>query len=302
MCIHGLLVVDKPPGPTSYDVIRFLRKTCGINKKWKIGHLGTLDPFASGVMVIAFGQAVKYSEFGLRFRKTYRARLWLGDETDTLDPTGKVIATAPVPDDWKDRLAEVCSKFTGEIQQVPPAFSAKQVDGVRAYKSARAGEPVELKPVKVTIYSLQIIASDMNWVDFVAEVSSGTYVRSLGRDIAHALGTVGHLVGLERMSVGPFDCDMSIPFEAFERGGMDVLKHHLKPVDTILAELPSVVVKAESVDKIIYGKLLGSDDVEGEIGGMEIYRIYDSEGRFRSLGRWAEAGIIPYKPFTSINE
>ena len=108
---HGLIVMDKPPGPSGFDCIRHLRRNCNFPKKWKVGHLGTLDPFASGVMVIALGQAVRYSSYGLSSSKKYRARLWLGDETATLDPTGETIKSAPVPTGWKDKLGDIAKEF-----------------------------------------------------------------------------------------------------------------------------------------------------------------------------------------------
>jgi tRNA pseudouridine55 synthase len=306
-CPHGLLVVDKPPGPTSYDVIRFLRRTCEIDKKWKIGHLGTLDPFASGVVVIALGQAVKYFEYALGLKKTYRARLWLGDETDTLDPTGKVVASADVPSDWKERLNHAVSRFTGEISQIPPVFSAKHVDGERAYKGARRGEEVKLEPVTVQIYAFEIGASGDFWVDFTCTVSGGTYLRAIARDLAREIGTVGHLVGLERLAVGPYDDTLSIPFEAFERGGNPVLKHHLRPVTGILERLPKIFIKLGPIvdDKISTGKELLSEEFEDESGALNglddkaTLVIMEADGRFRSMGRYrAESGgVTPFKPW-----
>lgn len=300
---HGLIVLDKPPGPSSYDCIRLLRRTCGLTRKWKIGHLGTLDPFAGGVLPIALGQAVRYAEFALRSRKKYRARLYLGEQTDTLDPTGSVIATAPVPPDWLDRLDEVKRLFTGDISQVPPAFSAKQVNGKRSYRAARRGENVELEPVEVTVYVLGFGDREETWVDFMAEVSGGTYIRSLGRDIANALGTVGHLVGLERLSVGPFTHEMSIPLDAFEVGGYQVLEHHLKSIDPLLDHLPACRIRPEREEKLIHGRPLAPSDMEDGFPDLEdgsaTVRILDNQGSFRALGRPERDAqtIIPYKPW-----
>jgi tRNA pseudouridine55 synthase len=300
--LHGLIAVDKPPGPTTYDVIRFLRRTCCLDRKTRMGHLGTLDPFASGVVVVAFGQAVRYAQFALRLDKTYRARLWLGDETDTLDPTGKVVESSPVPSDWKDRLTNIRDRFIGEIEQMPPAFSAKQVDGKRAYNSARRGEAVALKPARITILELEFSDWGDNYVDFTCRVSSGTYIRSLGRDLAKAIGTTGHLVGLERTSVGPFSSEITIPFDAFEIGGRDVLEHHLKPIDMLLVDLPGVVLARGSEMKVVHGKELETSDIDSFPDGSEqidVVRIMDSDGLFRSLGRMNESTgrIRPFKPW-----
>jgi len=302
---HGLLVIDKPPGPTSYDVIRILRSTCGISRKWKVGHLGTLDPFASGVMVIALGQAVKYAEYASRLTKIYRARLWLGDETDTLDPTGKVTASAPVPLDWRDRLEDARQRFLGETKQTPPIFSAKQVDGTRAYQSAREGKAIELRPAKVKIHALDITGCGDQWVDFECTVSSGTYVRSLGRDLARDIGTVGHLVGLERLAVGPLNHDISIPLQAFDIGGIDVLMHHLRPVQFILQHLPTLTLRpgAEFQTRLLQGKRLGPDDfLDGFPEIIEenaTFVIIDPSGSFLSMGRPSHHAhaIVPFKPW-----
>jgi tRNA pseudouridine55 synthase len=304
---HGLLVIDKPPGPTSYDSIRFLRRTCGIDKKWKIGHLGTLDPFASGVVVIALGQAVKYFEYALGLKKTYRARLWLGDETDTLDLTGKVIASAEVPSDWLERLNHAALKFTGEISQVPPSFSAKHVNGKRAYEGARRGEEIKLESVTVQIYNFEIGASGDCWVDFTCTVSGGTYLRAIARDLAREIGTVGHLVGLERLAVGPYDSTLSIPFDAFEVGGNGVLMHHLKPITGILERLPKIIIKigAFGDDKISNGKEISTDEFEDALGVINSLEdkstlvIMEADGRFRSMGRYRakSGGVTPFKPW-----
>jgi tRNA pseudouridine55 synthase len=296
---HGLIVIDKPPGPTSYDCIRFLKRTCDLQRKWKIGHLGTLDPFASGVLVIALGKAVRYAGYALHSTKKYRARLWLGEETDTLDPTGKVIATSPIPEGWGGRLQEVAPGFRGIIEQQPPIYSAKQVDGRRSYKAAREGEKIDLKPIKVEIHSLEFGETGENCVDFVTEVSGGTYIRSLGRDIAKSFGTVGHLVGLERIAVGGFDSDVSIPLNAFEVGGSKVLMHHLRPVDQILEHLVSITIRDGREEKLKHGRIITKEDMTGEFPSVDddsdTLRIIDSKGRFLSLGRVKGESVIPFK-------
>jgi len=300
---HGLLLLNKPPGPTSFDCIRFLRRTCNLPPKWKLGHLGTLDPFASGVMIIALGQAVRYSSFGLKSDKCYRARLWLGDETDTLDPTGNVTDSQTVPPGWKDKLDDIAAIFTGTIEQTPPAFSARHINGKRSYELARKGETPELKPTTVEIYSLQFTGSDENWVDFVCHVSGGTYIRSLASDIARELGTVGHLLGLERTRSGKFPIGESIPFPAFETGGAQVLMHHLKPVTRILDHLPALIIKTSIEEKLLHGKALEPDDLGSEFpeptGDAVTFRIMDENENFRALGRFNDdsSSIIPFKPW-----
>ncbi len=302
---NGLIVVDKPPGPTTYDCIRHLRRACRIPRDWKMGHLGTLDPFATGVVVIAMGQAVRYAEYALHSTKKYRARLWLGEETDTLDPTGKVIDAKPVPPGLKARLPDAAAKFTGFIEQMPPAFSAKQVGGRRSYKAARKGEKVELRPVKVEILSIAFDEPAENWVDFVTVVSAGTYIRALGRDIARELGTVGHLIGLERLAVGRFPLEEAIPFDAFEVGGARPLLNHLRPVEQILEHLAAVTIRSGAGEKVLHGRLLSDEDFEGELPSAEsqaqAVRLVDTNGKLMALGRPCDnpPGIVPFKPWVA---
>lgn len=300
---HGILVIDKPPGPTSFDCIRFLRRTCSLPRKWKIGHLGTLDPFASGVMVIALGQAVRYAMYGLKSVKEYRARLWLGEETDSLDLTGNVVKSQPIPTGWQDRLDEVREELTGKIMQIPPAFSAKQVDGKRSYRAAREGKILELEPVEVEIFSLEFGEMSDQWIDFTARVSRGTYIRSLGRDIALELGTLGYLIGLERIASGPFRKEVAIPFSAFEVGGSHVLTHHLRPVGEILGNLEKLIVRHDRIGKIKDGKVLFEEDFVTDVPLSfefeHIYRLLDEKGTFLALGRPSgkSGEIIPFKPW-----
>lgn len=302
---HGILVLDKPPGPSSYDCIRLIRKYCGLSPKWKIGHLGTLDPFACGVLVIAFGKAVRYAEYALHSDKAYKARVYLGEETDTLDNTGKVIHQRDIPLDWIGRLPSVIAEFEGEIEQVPPSFSAKHVDGKRSYKSAREGDLIELDPVKVTIHEIGLDKIGENWFDFSCVVSSGTYIRSLGRDIARRLGTVGHLVGLERTSVANFSITIAIPLKALEIGGMDVLDHHIKKVEMLLEYLPAIMISHDGEAKIDYGKkIIDTDILEKGLNNFlegNVVRIINESHDFLSLGRVGyDGGIIPFKPWSTI--
>lgn len=308
---HGIIVIDKPPGPTSFDCIRFLKRTCEIPSRWKTGHLGTLDPFASGVMVIALGKAVRYAEYSLKSRKKYRARMWLGDETDTLDPTGKVTESKPIPENWVDRLSDIEAHFTGKINQIPPAYSAKHVNGRRSYDAARKGEMLQLKPVEVEIFSLQFTNPSEYWVDFVTEVSSGTYIRSLARDIAYKLETVGHLIGLERIAHGPFNKEVAIPFSAFETGGGHVLEHHLRTVDQILYSLKPLTIKQGLINKIIHGQILEMDDFScadtNQILQDETVKIINEIGEFVSLGRVKSVTestieVTPFKPWIERDE
>jgi tRNA pseudouridine55 synthase len=214
---HGVVVVDKPRGPTSHDVIARARRA--LHEK-RIGHAGTLDPMASGVLVVLVGEATKLAPFLTANDKRYAARIALGVATDSLDAEGTVVATVPPSPALLAELAAVAAGGeagpllaaavaleTARPEQIPPAFSAIKVDGVRSYERARAGDDVELAPRPVEVRRLAIAGAGVEppFLDVELEVSKGYYVRSLGRDLAEALGTLGHLIALRRTASGPFD-------------------------------------------------------------------------------------------------
>ena len=199
--MDGILIVDKTPGVTSRDVDNRAKR---ILDSKGVGHLGTLDPFATGVLVLGVGQGTKLFPFMEDLPKTYRARLELGESRDTGERTGAVTGKASVPALYRDLIDQVLKSFLGEITQVPPAYSAKHVDGKRAYEIAREGKAVELKPQTVRIESIQLLNLSDTWIEFEARVSRGTYIRTLGEDIAKALGTLGYLSSLRRTAVGPY--------------------------------------------------------------------------------------------------
>jgi tRNA pseudouridine55 synthase len=280
---HGWLILDKPRGLGSTQAVaavkRVLRKA-GYGKV-KIGHGGTLDPLAEGVLPIALGEATKLAGRMLDASKTYAFTIRFGEETDTLDLEGEVIATS----DHRPPLAAVaavCQHFTGEIDQVPPAYSAIKVDGRRAYDRARAGEEVELKSRRVTIHELiPPGAGDELWSTFaetagrpdlldptaplvladsvtlVAHVSKGTYVRSLARDIAHALGTVGHVTYLRRIKAGPFTERQAISLDILEEIGNGArLEDHLLPLEAGLDGIPALTLDPDSAQAARQGRVL----------------------------------------------
>ncbi len=202
--MDGIILIDKPSGITSAEVVRRIKSKV---KPSRVGHLGTLDPFATGVLPIMVGEATKLAPMLEGGEKVYAGVIKLGVETDTLDRDGKVVREAPVPAIDAARLAEVANQFTGKIDQVPPVFSAIKRDGVRMYKLARKGNPEELEPppirtVEIKDLSLELASPDE--IRFVATCSPGTYARALARDIGVALGTVAHLKDLRRTRSGHF--------------------------------------------------------------------------------------------------
>ena len=205
--------IYKPTGWTSFDVVNKIR---GITKEKKVGHGGTLDPFAEGLLIIATGKDTKQLTNISGASKSYRAVLKLGKTTDTLDTEGQIIDTKPVPELNEKIIINVLNKFVGEYEQIPPMFSAKHVNGVRLYKLARENKTVKRKPIIVNINNISLNSLNGDSVDFSVTCSKGTYIRVLGQDIANKLGTVGYLIRLIREKVGKFQINDSSTIEKFE--------------------------------------------------------------------------------------
>lgn len=217
--LNGILAVDKPSGMTSHDVVDRLRRITG---EGRIGHAGTLDPAATGLLLICIGPATKCSEALMAGRKTYEARIVFGAATDTDDAEGKTIATSPVPVEVGDRdfACGILAEFVGEQQQVPPQFAAIKKDGKKAYDLARAGKHVELEPRTIIIYALRLIAATPRYWDIEAEVSKGTYIRALARDLGESVGSKAHMTALRRTRLGIIDLSFALTLEELEKTGV----------------------------------------------------------------------------------
>lgn len=248
--ISGVLVVDKPVGMTSHDVVQVIRNGTNIRRA---GHTGTLDPRASGVLVVLVGPAVRLSEYISASDKRYQAIVRLGATTDTYDEEGKVTTSSPV-EITEEQFVESLEQFVGEIEQVPPPYSAVKVHGKKAYEMAREGKEVDLAPRKINVYSLELL----EWAppEAVIDVycSSGTYVRSLANDLGKSLGCGAYLVGLRRTKSGRFTLRDAVPLrklrEAFEQGNW---YQYLIPAAEALSEWPAVDLDASQVDAIRHG-------------------------------------------------
>jgi tRNA pseudouridine55 synthase len=250
--VDGWVILDKPVGLGSTPAVTRVRRLFGAQKA---GHGGTLDPLASGVLPIALGEATKTVPFVMDGRKEYGFTLCFGEARSTEDAEGEVIATSDRrPTDEEIRRA--LPAFVGEIAQVPPAFSALKVDGKRAYDLARAGEPVDLKPRRVLIERLALVGrSDTDHADFVVSCGKGTYIRALGRDLARALGTVGHLSALRRTAVGPFREESAISLPKLEAlGHIPALLGVLAPVATALDDIPALALTEAQADGLRQGQ------------------------------------------------
>jgi tRNA pseudouridine55 synthase len=256
--IHGWIILDKPVGLSSTQAVGAVKRALreAGEPKTKVGHGGTLDPLASGVLPIALGEATKLAGRMLDATKAYDFTIRFGEETDSLDLEGKVIATSDIRPTQVD-VEAILPSFTGPIEQVPPAFSALKVDGQRAYDLARAGKEVELKSRSVTIYSLQLSDFDGNAVTLSATVSKGTYIRSLARDISHALGTVGHVIMLRRTKAGPFALEQAISLDFLQDAAKArQLTRTVLPLDAGLDDIPGLPVTPEQAQLLRHGQQL----------------------------------------------
>ena len=250
--VDGWVTLDKPVGLGSTPAVGKVRRLFGAQKA---GHGGTLDPLASGVLPIALGEATKTVPFVMDGRKEYRFTLAFGEARSTEDREGEVTATSDVrPGDAA--IAAALGAFTGDIEQIPPAFSALKIDGKRAYDLARAGEAVEMKPRRVTIERLELTGRpDADHADFVVACGKGTYIRSLGRDLALALGSVGHLRALRRTVAGPFREEAAISLPKLEAlGHIPPLLGALAPVATALDDIPALALTEAQADRLRQGQ------------------------------------------------
>jgi tRNA pseudouridine55 synthase len=250
--LSGILLIDKPEGLSSFAVVRRARRVFGVRK---VGHLGTLDPFATGLSPLCLGEATKLAPYLLPGAKTYRATLQLGVATDTQDLTGQVISrTEALP--MADQIYQTSARFIGEIQQVPPLYSALHHQGQRLYKLARRGEKVELPPRPVTIYRLAVEEINLPWVTIMVKCSQGTYVRTLAADLGAALGCGAHLTALRRLEIGPFRLEDAITLEALEHGGLEVGLARIIPLHACLPGMRQVKVDSAEAAKVRQGQAL----------------------------------------------
>lgn len=257
---HGWIILDKPLGLGSTQAVAAVKRNlreAGYGKKVKVGHGGTLDPLATGILPVALGEATKLTGRMLDASKIYEFTVRFGEETDTLDLEGKVIATSDVRPAQVE-VEAVLPRFTGPIAQVPPIYSALKVDGERAYDLARAGQEVELKSRNVTVYELGLERfDDEEGATLRAHVSKGTYIRSLARDIAQALGSCGTVSMLRRVKAGPFDLSHAISLDKLnEIGKGAALEQILLPLEVGLDDIPAIDLGSEQARAVRQGRVL----------------------------------------------
>ena len=257
---HGWLVLDKPRGLGSTQAVGFTKRILreGGFAKTKVGHGGTLDPLAEGVLPIALGEATKLAGRMLDASKIYDFTIRFGEQTDTLDTEGEIVATSDHLPTWVD-VEAVLAQFTGPIEQAPPAYSAIKIDGKRAYDRARAGEDVAMKLRATTIHALDLLpgAGDRNSATLRAHVSKGTYIRSLARDIALALGSVGHVTYLRRIKAGPFAEAQAISLDLAEKHAKGAaIENLILPLEAGLDDIPVLPLEPDSAQAVRQGRVL----------------------------------------------
>jgi tRNA pseudouridine55 synthase len=249
--VDGVLPVDKQEGESSFAVVRQVRRILGVKKT---GHAGTLDPFATGLLVILLGQGTKLSPFLMAGRKRYLATLRLGSETDTLDLTGQVVRTRPVPALGPEEVREKARLFLGEVEQTPPSFSAVKHKGRRAYEFARQGVFIALKKRTVTIHRLDVLSLALPDLTVLVECSGGTYVRSLAADLGEALGAGAHLRALRRLASGALTADEAVPMgELLREGAGAALKGKIISLKDSLPDVREHLVDEEEARRIRNG-------------------------------------------------
>jgi tRNA pseudouridine55 synthase len=294
--MNGFLNIDKPEGITSHKAVSSVKKWLRV---FKVGHLGTLDPMATGVLLVAVGGATKAAPFLFDLPKVYRGEMTLGIQTDTQDRTGQTIDTRPVEGISLERVENAFRKFTGTIFQEPPMFSAKKVNGQRLYKLARKGESVERKPVPVQVHRLEVLGFVSDRIQFETEVSSGTYIRTLCRDIGNELGVGAHLSQLTRTAVGPFSISDSLRLDSLKDASPGEIEKSLISIGTALSFLPEVRLEGRDELRFRNGNPISPNGVEmnrTEMGIGTRIRVANADGELVGIAEIRERSGSPDYP------
>lgn len=289
--VNGLLLLDKPIGLTSNGALQRVKR---LYKARKAGHTGSLDPLASGMLPLCFGQATKLSAYLLDADKTYRVTARFGARTDTADADGSVVEESPVTGVDRGTLEAALDGFRGDILQVPPMYSALKKDGKRLYELAREGQEVERAARPVTIFDLDIEAYDPEEPVLMVRCSKGTYVRTLVEDIAAAAGTLGHVAALRRLTVEPFPEDGLVTMDELEgaaEAGEEDLERLLRPIDEAISAWPAVYLNGDQAHYLLQGHPVHAR-TDAECG---LVRLYDDQRRFVGVGELLRDGRLAPK-------
>jgi tRNA pseudouridine55 synthase len=288
-----VLLLDKPSGPTSNAALQRVKRLLGADKA---GHVGTLDPLASGLLPICLGEATKFSGSMLAADKAYAADILLGATSTTGDTEGEITSRSPV-DVSSAQVELALDKFRGEIMQTPPIYSALKRNGKPLYAYARAGESIEIAPRAVTIHSITLTEFRPPNLDLLVRCGKGTYIRVLAEDLGCALGCGGVLAGLRRVAVGPYDLSAAVPLDALEAMSMPQRRARLLPVDSLVASLPALTLDAPTERLVSTGRRVA---VAGDASGL--VRLYSVNQRYLGLGEIAGAELIPKRLMATTSE
>ncbi|NOX78482.1 MAG: tRNA pseudouridine(55) synthase TruB [Gammaproteobacteria bacterium] len=306
--VSGVLLIDKPQGMTSQQVVskvKYLLKS-DVHDSKKAGHTGTLDPMATGLLPICLGEATKFSHYQLDAIKSYHAIIKLGEQTDTGDAEGEIIATSPVPHVTQAMLQSVTEQFLGEIMQVPPMYSALKKDGKKLYELAREGIEVERAARPLTIYELSLTPLSDQQLQLTVTCSKGTYVRVLAEDIAKALGTLGHLTALRRIRTGDFEIANAITLADFAALDVAARFDKLLAVDACVHSLPSLVLDDSQSKRIQQGQRLNVKTTmltqQLILTANQTFRLFDDHQQFLGTGLLEPNGRLQPLKLVNLNQ
>lgn len=288
--ISGILLIDKPLGFTSHDIVAKLR---GILKERKIGHAGTLDPMASGLLLCLIRRGTRASQFAEKEEKSYVFSIRFGLETDSYDLAGEVIKEEKVSLS-ESEVKKTIEGFLGESKQTPPIFSAIKVEGKPLYKYARAGRNVEVKPRKIFINKIELLGKKDEDYKIRVSCSKGSYIRSLAMDIGRSLGTVATVTKLRRESIGKFSVKDAIDINEASKIGREALLKRILPVDTLFSEYPEVILNPEETKRVKNGNEINKELSEGQ------YRTYSDEKEFLAFSEFKDGSLKTIKSFYEV--
>lgn len=290
--MDGIIVINKRKGMTSFDVVRGVKKA--LNTK-KVGHTGTLDPMAEGVLPICVGRATKFAELIMSEEKIYRAEMKLGSVTETYDAEGEVIEECEVSHITEDMAKEALMSFVKEYDQVPPIYSAIKVNGKRLYEYARKGEKVEIKSRKISIYDISEVEIDLPYIRFDVRCSKGTYIRSLCYDIGRALESGAHMTALTRLKSGDFKIEDAVLLE--EING-DNYNEYMMRVEDIFSSCEELLLNEKFSKLVSNGVVVSDRRLTGNLRENQEYRVYKDSGEFLGLGKLEEKGFKIFKRYS----
>jgi tRNA pseudouridine55 synthase len=295
--MNGVLLIDKPSGPTSFDVVRAVRR---LLDERRVGHAGTLDPLASGLLVVGIGQGTKLIPFLMDSEKRYLARVALGAQTDTDDVSGEITHRAPVPKIEEEELRNRLKGFIGRIRQVPPVYSALKKNGEPLYRKARRGEEIALEAREVAIHNIEIVELEADVFSIDVRCGPGTYMRSLARDVAIALGTRGHLKSLRRTDTSGFNVEEALCFGDFESArGRDGIKDRVIPLSGVLRSAPKLSLSKEEQALVANGQPVALANLEDSVDAPlnSHVRLLDGDDRLVAVARREEHCLKPVRVF-----